>query len=138
MKDRVDAWMSRKVVSTGPGEPLYAAVELLAEHGIRHVLVLDDEELVGVISNRDIIRATLRNSLGKLDLHQSRVEEVMTPGPLACTEPAATLGVAAELMVAKKVNALPVLEGEKVVGVLTSDDILSAVPCWERRPRPDV
>jgi len=135
MKDSVSHWMTREIVSTSPGEPLYAGVELMAEKAIRHVMVLEDGRLRGMLSNRDIIRATMQSESGRLDLHETRIEQVMTPGPLETTTPGTSLGVAAELMLQKRVNALPVMDRENLVGILTTEDILAAVSrCEAKRP----
>lgn len=128
---KVAQWMSKRVVSVGPEDPLARALELMAEHAIRHVLVRRDPELLGIVSNRDVIRATGHGGERRLDLHRTRVADVMTPGPLESTWPGATLREAATRMREARVSALPVLEGPQLVGVITTDDVLAAVAAGE-------
>jgi CBS domain-containing protein len=124
---KVSDWMSRRVVSVAPDDPLARALELMAEHGIRHVLVRRDDELLGIVSNRDVIRATGQTGKQNLLIHQTPVEKVMTPGPLESTWPGASMREAAGRMREARVSALPVLEGAELVGVITTDDLLAAV-----------
>jgi CBS domain-containing protein len=130
--------MTHGVVSLAPDEPLFAALERMAEESIRHVLVLDGEELAGILSNRDVVRATMANPERKLDLHGTVVRDVMTPAPLVTIESGAALSAAAEAFLYNKVNALPVLDPSgSVVGILTSEDVLRSVFLAEaptRRP----
>lgn len=136
----VSKWMTSGVVAVAPNEPLFAALERMAEDQIRHVLVLEGERLVGILSNRDVVRATLANPERKLDLHGTTVAQVMTPAPLHTVRPEDSLARAAETFLYNKVNALPVVDATgKVLGILTSEDVLRAVFLAEAPVRrPDV
>lgn len=140
LKQLVGEWMTRRALRVEPGEPVFAAMEVMAEHGVRHVLVMRQEELLGIVSNRDVVRAALHHPERRLDLHQVDVGAVMTPAPLLTTWPGASLAEVAEAMRSKKVSALPVLEGERVAGIITTDDILGAVAAPDAGParRPDL
>ena len=134
----VSNWMTNKVVSIGPDEPLFAGLEQMAEQQIRHVMVLEDGHLRGILSNRDVVRATLANPERRLDLHGTTVAQVMTPTPLHTVMAGESLAKAAEAFLYHKVNALPVIDGAGgVQGILTSEDVLRAVFLAEapiRRP----
>lgn len=135
----VQDWMTENLITVAPDEPLFAAVEQMAEQAIRHVLVCERGQLRGIVSNRDIVRATLKNSERKLELHGVTIEEVMTSGPLATVQPTTPVEEAAQLMVSNHCNALPVLTGGHPVGILTSDDLLRALSLRASAPaRPDV
>lgn len=140
LKQLVGEWMTRRALQVKPDEPVFAAMEVMAEHGVRHVLVMRHDELLGIMSNRDVVRAALRHPERRLDLHQARVEDVMTPAPLVTTWPGATLAEVAEAMRSKKVSALPVMEGERLAGIITTDDVLAAVAAPDPGParRPDL
>lgn len=127
MKRLVGDWMTTALLSAEADDPLYRAIELMAERGLRHVLVLRGEALEGIVSNRDLIRAAMRHPDRRLDLHECRVRDVMTRQPLHTTAPGASLGQAARLMSERRVSALPVLDRGKVVGILTTDDLLTAL-----------
>ena len=139
MNRTVGNWMTRGLRSAAPGDPLFRGLELMAEQGIRHVLVLEDDELRGIVSNRDVVRSTAKNPEGRLDLHGCTMEEVMTPIPLQTARPDETLGAAAGRMHQHRISALPVIEDGAVTGLLTTDDILAAVSLGDRVPlRPDL
>lgn len=129
----VSGWMTSHLISVAPEDELFAAVEKMAEKAIRHVLVIDDERLIGILSNRDLVRATFSNPERRLDLHGVNVGSVMTPDPITITAEA-TVCVAAQTMVEHAINALPVLEGGVPIGVLTSDDLLRALSVQEVTP----
>lgn len=134
----VGDWMTRRVLVVRPDDPVIAAMEIMAEHGVRHVLVLSGTKMEGIVSNRDFVRAAVRHPERRLDLHTARISEVMTPAPLRTTWPGATLAEVADLMRSHKVSALPVLEGTTLSGIITTDDVLAAVaqpdPAPARRP----
>lgn len=136
----VGEWMTRRVLRVRPDDPVFAALEIMAEHGVRHVLVTDGAKLEGIVSNRDFVRAAMRHPERQLDLHGARISEVMTPAPLRTTWPGATLAEVADVMRSHKVSALPVLEGTDLSGIITTDDLLAAVAQPEQAParRPDL
>ena len=126
----VSGWMTSHLITMSPDDELFAAVEKMAERAIRHVLVLDGEQLVGILSNRDLVRATFRDPERKLDLHGVSVSQVMTPNPITIL-PEASVCEAAQVMVEHAINALPVLSAGAPCGVLTSDDLLRALSVQE-------
>lgn len=129
MTPRVYQWMRRDLRAVRPDEPAIAAAELMAELRIRHVLVTDDAgRLVGIVSNRDLIRATLHDPEARLDLHGVEVRKIMTPTPLSTVHPHAPLSAAAGEMARRKISALPVVVRGRLTGLITSHDLLLA---WE-------
>jgi CBS domain-containing protein len=122
----VSGWMTAHLITVAQDEELFAAVEKMAERAIRHVLVMDGETLVGILSNRDLVRATFRDPERKLDLHGVPVSQVMTPNPITIA-PDASICEAAKVMVEHAINALPVITDGAPTGVLTSDDLLRAL-----------
>ena len=57
LKRLVGDWMTRRVLGVAPEDPVFAALEVMAEHGVRHVLVIDSRGVQGIVSNRDVVRA---------------------------------------------------------------------------------
>jgi acetoin utilization protein AcuB len=108
--------MSRKVLCVAPQRPLAEAQALLDRHGIRHLPVGTRARLLGIISDRDL-RAAPPGA--------KTVRDIMTVRPMVLA-PTASVDEAAALMQAHKINALPVLERGRVVGILTSTDVLDA------------
>ena len=128
----VREWMTEELLEVRSDQPARAAVEALLEGGVRHLVVRSDGALAGIVSNRDLIRVTLTNQGRVLDVDGCTVADIMTPIPLHTTGPDATLGDVARILRREGVGALPVCEGEQVLGIITSDDVLAAVAGEER------
>lgn len=128
---RVRDLMSTEVVTLGRNDQLSLADDVMRLGRIRHMPVLDDdgETLCGIVSQRDLFRGALATTLGygeraqRIVLDTLLVKEVMTAEP-ATIGPDAPIREAAELMLSRKVGCLPVLEGGKLVGILTESDFL--------------
>ena len=99
---------------------------------IRHLPVLEQGRVVGVLSQRDLFHSVLVKVLGfkhreQKDLMRTiQVREVMSK-PVITISPNAPVQQAARLMMEKKIGCLPVVEGERFVGLVTETDILR---CW--------
>ena len=138
MRAYVSQWMSKTLANAGPNQPLFEALEIMGTKGVRHVLVVDEQErALGIVSNRDVVRSAMRNPERRLEFFACKLRHVMTATPLFTTSGGATLAEAAALMHEHKVSALPVLEDGALRGLITSDDILASVSRPEtalRRP----
>lgn len=110
--------MSKKVVTVRPSETASAAWSRMQLQGIRHLIVMEKGDLVGVISDRD-----LGGKNGERFRKNQAVAELMTE-KVASVTPKMTLRQAANLMRGRSIGCLPVLERNHVVGVLTATDIL--------------
>lgn len=122
--------MSTELVTLHHGEPVSRARKLMAEHDIHHLPVVSGEELIGVISWSDVLRLSFADALGSderavdatLD-HQFKLEEVMSADPVTMSHHG-TVREAAEILAKGKFHALPVVDGKKLVGIVTSSDLL--------------
>lgn len=122
--------MTRDVHTVDPNDALLTADRIMSLGRIRHVLVVDsDDLLVGVLSQRDLFHNGLLRALGygSYAAHKAMdglvVKEVMTTSPLTIA-PDAPLAQAAATMYKSKVGCLPVVEGDKLVGILTESDFV--------------
>ena len=114
--------MTRDVVALRPQQPFAQALALLAQHRFRHLLVTDaDARLVGVISDRDLLRCMSREA----DLERVTVADIMGAA-VVTVQPDTSLSEAAARMLSRRINCLPVIENDKVCGILTSTDLLQA------------
>jgi CBS domain-containing membrane protein len=123
--------MSPEVVTLGRDETLAIADRIMTLGRIRHMPVLDDDgRLCGLVSQRDLFRGALATALGLGGSEQLRVlgsilvREVMVPDPFTAT-PGMPLSQAAELMLHRKIGCLPVVEGDRLVGILTEADFVA-------------
>ena len=131
MKDlRVRDLMTGHVVSVRPSDPVDKIHDAMTERSIRHVAVIDkDGELVGVVSHRDLLRralierADLPLFVQRAVLRRTRVDEVMT-SEVETIEPDQPLAEAAQVMFDNKIGCLPVVDGWRVVGILTESDFV--------------
>jgi len=120
---RIADLMTRELVSVAPGQTFGEVVGLMANRPFRHVPVIHpDGRLAGVISDRDLLRKMAATTDWKIKL----VEEVMTREVLT-VKPETTLSAAVNEIIGRRINCLPVLDkSEKVCGLVTSTDLLSA------------
>jgi CBS domain-containing protein len=125
--------MTKDATTLKRNEKLTLADDLMNLGRIRHLPVLDDEgeELIGIVSQRDLFRGALAQAIG-YGQHARRklldtllVKEVMTTD-IVTTTPNTSLADAAKVLMEKKIGCLPVVEHGRLVGILTRSDILDA------------
>lgn len=116
--------MSTDVVKASLMEPVYDAVYRMLTKNVGSIIVTDDGEVVGVVTKGDVLR---RAFLKGVDPKNLAVKKVMSSPPVTTT-PGTTLEEASRLMNEKRVSKLPVLEDGKLVGIVTSTDIIRAEP----------
>lgn len=102
--------------------PVSEAHGIMSDRGFRHLPVVDDKRLVGVLSTTDIGRL----ALDVPELMARRVADVMTPNPQTI-ESSAPIEVAAATLAMRKINCLPVVRNGELVGIVTTYDLLDAL-----------
>jgi CBS domain-containing protein len=121
--------MSMKVATVARKDTVEIADGMMTMGRIRHLPVLDGSEVVGVLSQRDLFRsvmgAALAYGMGRPQeiLRTLNVGDVMTV-PAETIGPEAPVQEAARAMEEKRIGCLPVIEGGRLVGILTDTDIL--------------
>jgi CBS domain-containing membrane protein len=122
--------MTTDVFTVDRNEALLTADRMMNLGRIRHVVVVgDDGELAGVVSQRDLFHSGLIKALGygtramQKTLDTLMVKEVMSTD-VVTTRPDTPLRNAAELMFTRKIGCLPVVDGSKLVGILTEADFV--------------
>jgi CBS domain-containing membrane protein len=129
---RVRDVMTADVTTLKRNEKLTLADDVMQLGRVRHLPVLDDdgEEVVGIISQRDLFRGALANALG-YGRHAQRklldtlsVKDVMSTD-VVTTSPETSLAEAARVMMTRKIGCLPVVEGKRLVGILTEGDFVA-------------
>jgi acetoin utilization protein AcuB len=123
--------MTRTVTTVHSDGLVSGAVELMRSRRIRHLPVVDrGGRLVGIVTDRDLRQVvfdpTVQARLARATdaLRGLTVRDVMTWGAVSVT-PATTVRDAAQLLHERKIGALPVVESDRVVGILTERDVLA-------------
>jgi acetoin utilization protein AcuB len=124
----VEDSMTREVVTVGPDATAAKALAICRERRIRHLPVLENERLVGLISDRDLRSAVPEfgdpkraAALARVRVGDKMTRRVITVYPLDPIE------YAAREMYERKIGCLPVVEGEELVGIVTSSDVMRAL-----------
>jgi acetoin utilization protein AcuB len=125
--------MTRKLLTVAPEDSVEVAIQMLRLRGVRHLLVMKQDRLVGIISDRDFKRALDPYTIKKRKLlgigglffllEPILVREIMTPNPVTIP-PDLSAEEAAAIMVAERFGALPVEEDGRTVGIVTETDLL--------------
>ena len=128
---RVKDLIDRTPVTVGRETPVLEARRMMLERRVRHLLVTEHERLVGIITDRDI-RLNMPSPATTLSvwelnylLARLTVGEVMTKSVIV-VDPHRDAREAAALLLSEKIGALPVMDGETLVGIVTETDFLRA------------
>jgi len=117
--------MTRKVVVVPPDLSLAAAWDVMRREDIRHLPVVRAGALVGMLSDRDILTVGTRNKDGHFLVPKNVVvAEAMTPVPLLTCEVSTDVRELVRSMTMQKVDAVPVVRGLHLCGLVTSTDLL--------------
>jgi acetoin utilization protein AcuB len=111
--------MTSNPLTVVPGDTLQLAHEKMEAGRFRQVPVVDEERLVGILTDRDT-----RQHIGQLA--QTRVDAVMSTHPFS-VHPSAPVEKAAHLLMTNKIGSLPVVEDGRLVGIITATDMLRAL-----------
>ncbi len=128
---RVKELISGPPISIPPETPVLEARRVMQTRVIRHLLVVEDGRLVGIVTDRDI-RLNMPSPATTLSvweinylLARLTVREVMTASVIVI-EPDRDAHEAAALLISEKIGALPVMDGDRLVGIVTETDFLRA------------
>ncbi len=125
----VEDVMTDPVLTLTPEQTLSDAISLLRSKRIRHLPVVDETKLVGIVTDRDVKKATpsvlsgVQQEEYENALVTIKVAQLMTRDPITVTRKS-KLKNAVEIFIEKKVGALPVVDNGNLVGILTEIDIL--------------
>ena len=108
------------ILSIAPDARVFDALKLMADKNVGALLVMDAGQLIGIITERDYARKVILQ--GKSSLY-TPVREIMT-GKVLCVHPDQSVEECMSLMTDKRVRHLPVMEGARLIGVLSIGDLV--------------
>jgi acetoin utilization protein AcuB len=132
---RIESWMRHPVVTVKPRDSARHARETMERHRLNQLPVVTDGHLVGIVSDRDLrdafpsvfesAEAAAQHRRAGTDPAMIPVEDVMTREVLTLP-PNVFVADAARLMRRERIGAIPIVEGARLVGILTRSDVLDA------------
>ncbi|MFQ5883132.1 MAG: CBS domain-containing protein [Candidatus Methylomirabilales bacterium] len=123
--------MKTQLLLVSPSDSVRTAWGLLREHRIRHLPVVEQGRLVGIITDRDIRLVFPSVTVGQREqdphdaLENIPVREIMTERVMTVT-PEDTIADATRVLLKHRIGGLPVVQGNRLVGIITKTDILAA------------
>jgi acetoin utilization protein AcuB len=112
--------MSTRIITISPDKRVGQALKLMQKYQIRHVPVMEKNRMVGWITSRDLREVLLASMLEEI-----KVGDVMVQAPISVT-PNTDVEEAARLIHEHKIGGMPVVEGDRLRGVITMQDLISA------------
>jgi CBS domain-containing protein len=111
---------SRPLITVGPDAAVFQALQVMADHDVGSVLVLDADKLVGIFTERDYARKVILRGKASKDI---RVREIMSDKVLYVT-PERTVDECMAIMTEMHFRHLPVIDDDKVVGIVSIGDVV--------------
>lgn len=132
MKQRVpiSEIMSRELITLKPTQSLYDAERLFKKHKIRHIPVVEEGRIVGIVSYSDLLRISFADMIDddegevtSVVYDMYTIPQIMAKAPLTVTSET-TVKEVAEILSKQSFHSIPVLENEKLVGIVTTTDLI--------------
>jgi CBS domain-containing membrane protein len=130
--------MTERVFTLSPADDLATLYDLMDSCRVRHIPIVEDGELVGLVTSTDLSRCALGRvdnlplSEERAQLRRRHVRDIMSSEP-DTIEPDSLLQDAAEMLLENKIGCLPVVEGLRLVGIVTEADFVSDFARGEAR-----
>jgi CBS domain-containing protein len=112
--------MTKNLVAVQEDDYLTKAEEIFMEFSFHHILVMKGGNLSGIVSSTDLVKAYRHNGT------PLKIKDIMTKSPLTL-QADDSIGLAADIFLANKLHALPIMENNDLVGMVTSHDLLKYV-----------
>jgi CBS domain-containing protein len=127
--------MSKPVRTLESNEKLIAALSVMTKYNIGNVVVVEGQKLVGIVTERDVVRQMLKDSRVLLE----PLKQVMTK-PVITASPDSTVQESLEIMLKNKIRQLPVVQGSSLVGIVSDKDLMRSVirVSYEKLSRPSL
>ena len=123
----IEAIMSTNLITVSPSATLAEARSLMHEHRIHHIPVMDEDRIVGLVTLTNVLAATdsfLRDDQSRIHADEIGIKDTMVTD-VATVDINASLRHAALFLEKHKIGCLPVLDGDKLVGIITDTDFVA-------------
>lgn len=128
LQQLVDSKKHKEVISIAPNRPVYDALVIMAEYKIGALAVIEEGKLVGIFSERDYAREVVLQGRSS---KTTQIHEVMTDKVLS-GKPEDTVDYAMSLMSENRIRHFPVVEDDKVVGMLSIGDLVKETIAYQK------
>ena len=129
-REKVSSIMTSDVQTVSVNNSLQEANDLFSKHHIRHIPVVSGEKLIGILSHTDILRISFGNTFGdeqtggdQAIFDMLSINQVMKHSPVTVS-PDDTLKDAAQVLADREFHALPVVQDDRLVGIITTTDLI--------------
>lgn len=113
----------RHIISVTPGTSVFDAIQIMADETIGSLIVMDGDQLLGIVTERDYARKVILKGRSS---ESTQVSEIMTQDVLT-TSSAKTVNDCMELMTERRIRHLPVVEDDRVIGMISIGDLVQAI-----------
>lgn len=126
---QVREMMSKDIEVVDRNDTLLAVEERMAAKQLRHLPVLEQGDIVGIVTQRDLFKAAMSSAMGygakaqQAYLQSVRVKEIMVY-PVVTVSPDTPVAAAADLIITKGIGCLPVVDDHRLIGIVTKTDLL--------------
>lgn len=120
--------MTQNVITISPSTNIFEALTLISQHRIRHLPIIHDDKLVGIVSDRDLrdVKPSTLESENMDFLKAIKVEQIMKTNVITA-HPLDSVDEAAALLYRNRIGSLPVINGGKIAGIVTHSDLIRAL-----------
>ncbi|MEM7825459.1 MAG: CBS domain-containing protein [Candidatus Aenigmatarchaeota archaeon] len=116
--------MNRNVIAAKPETSVREAAKIMSKYHIGSLIILEEEKITGIVTEGDILRKVIVE--GK-DLDETKIKDIMTENVITITSDK-TIDDAVKIMTEKKIKKLPVVDNDKLIGIITASDIMVVEP----------
>lgn len=129
-KEPISAIMTKNVVTLSTNDSLVEAEKLFKKHHIRHIPVVENEKIVGMLSLTDLLRLSFVDSYDDATETDSTLYNMLSIGQIMANNPVkvpsdSIIKEVASMLASKEFHALPVVDNERLVGIVTTTDLLN-------------
>jgi len=115
--------MNKNVALINSDDTMKDAAKIMFHKHIGSLVVIKDDKIVGMLTSGDILKAIAHDK----DINTTLVEELMSTNVIAMS-PDNTLDDAVEMMMSRKIKHIPIVDGKKIVGIVTASDLITVEP----------